>query len=204
MGMRGRGPEHSSARVERYLQLAARDNMQIAQPSTAAQYFHLLRRQILRAVAEAADCLYAEEHAAASECGFADQRIFRFRIFVMCCRRRRLLMPSDCSCVLARLGMNYASSGRSAGILRPGLSLSSSLYPWPEAELCAAIDAHPESHEVVWVQEEPENMGALSFVMPRLRRMVHNRHVLSIKRSAAASPATGKPEGARDGAADAD
>jgi 2-oxoglutarate dehydrogenase E1 component len=66
------------------------------------------------------------------------------------------------------------------------------LYPWPEEEILAAIHAHPEAREVVWVQEEPENMGALSFVMPRLRRLVRDgRQVLSIKRSAAASPATG-------------
>jgi 2-oxoglutarate dehydrogenase E1 component len=65
------------------------------------------------------------------------------------------------------------------------------LYPWPEAELTAAIAAHPEAREIVWVQEEPANMGAHSFVMPRLRRLAQGHSVLSVKRSAAASPATG-------------
>jgi 2-oxoglutarate dehydrogenase E1 component len=57
--------------------------------------------------------------------------------------------------------------------------------------LKAAIEAHPAAHEIVWVQEEPANMGAFNFVMPRLRRLAGDRQVLSVKRSAAASPATG-------------
>ncbi len=72
-----------------------------------------------------------------------------------------------------------------------GIIFIDQLYPWPETELVAALNAHPNAHEVIWVQEEPENMGAHSFVMPRLRRLARDRQVLSIKRSAAASPATG-------------
>jgi 2-oxoglutarate dehydrogenase E1 component len=72
-----------------------------------------------------------------------------------------------------------------------GIVFVEQLYPWPEGELAAAIAAHPNAHEVVWVQEEPANMGAHSFVMPRLRRLAQDRSVLSVKRSAAASPATG-------------
>jgi 2-oxoglutarate dehydrogenase E1 component len=93
-----------------------------------------------------------------------------------------------------KIGHELRVEREKRGDTSTGIIFVEQLYPWPEAELCAAIDAHPESHEVVWVQEEPENMGALSFVMPRLRRIVHNRHVLSIKRSAAASPATGSPK----------
>jgi 2-oxoglutarate dehydrogenase E1 component len=65
------------------------------------------------------------------------------------------------------------------------------LYPWPEAEIAAVLDRHPKAHEIVWVQEEPANMGALSFVVPRLRRIARGRQVHTVKRSAAASPATG-------------
>ncbi len=72
-----------------------------------------------------------------------------------------------------------------------GIVFLEQLYPWPEKELVAEIERHPEAREVVWVQEEPDNMGALSFVVPRLRRLLPKHKVLSIKRSAAASPATG-------------
>ena len=65
------------------------------------------------------------------------------------------------------------------------------LYPWPERELAAALDRHPGAKDIVWVQEEPANMGALSYVMPKLRQMAHDRPVLSVKRTASASPATG-------------
>jgi 2-oxoglutarate dehydrogenase E1 component len=65
------------------------------------------------------------------------------------------------------------------------------LYPWPEEELRAAIAKFPRAEEIVWVQEEPANMGALSFVVPRLRKLAKNIPVRSVKRSAAASPATG-------------
>ena len=72
-----------------------------------------------------------------------------------------------------------------------GIVFLEQLYPWPETELAEEIARHPDAREVVWVQEEPDNMGALSFVMPRLRRQFPERRVLSVKRSAAASPATG-------------
>jgi 2-oxoglutarate dehydrogenase E1 component len=65
------------------------------------------------------------------------------------------------------------------------------LFPWPEEELQAALDQYPEAEEIVWVQEEPANMGAFSYVMPQLRRLAGDRAVLSVKRSAAATPATG-------------
>jgi len=64
------------------------------------------------------------------------------------------------------------------------------LFPWPEKEMQAALDMHPGA-EVVWVQEEPANMGALFYVMPHLRRMARDRVVVSVKRHESASPATG-------------
>ncbi len=73
-----------------------------------------------------------------------------------------------------------------------GIIFIEQLYPWPEVELQAALDQHPNAHEIVWVQEEPANMGAFTYVMPELRRMAgDHRTVLSVKRSANASPATG-------------
>jgi 2-oxoglutarate dehydrogenase E1 component len=72
-----------------------------------------------------------------------------------------------------------------------GIIFIEQLYPWPEAELKIALDQHPDAKEIVWVQEEPANMGAFTYVMPELRRMAGDRTVLSVKRKANASPATG-------------
>jgi len=73
-------------------------------------------------------------------------------------------------------------------------NLIEQLYPWPEAELSAAIAQHSNAKEIVWVQEEPANQGPLNYVMPRLRKLAGNRAVLSVKRTASASPATGSPK----------
>jgi 2-oxoglutarate dehydrogenase E1 component len=72
-----------------------------------------------------------------------------------------------------------------------GVLFIEQLYPWPADEIAAALERYPKAHEIVWVQEEPANTGALSFVVPRLRRAARGRQVHSVKRSAAASPATG-------------
>lgn len=72
-----------------------------------------------------------------------------------------------------------------------GIIFVEQLFPWPEEELQAALDQHPGAEEIVWVQEEPANMGALFHVTPHLRRMAGDRAVLSVKRSSSSSPATG-------------
>ena len=72
-----------------------------------------------------------------------------------------------------------------------GIIFLEQLYPWPEAELHAALLQHPDAHEIVWVQEEPGNMGAHGYVMPLLRQIATNRAVTSVKRINSASPATG-------------
>ncbi len=192
-GYEGQGPEHSSARVERYLQLAAHDNMQIAQPSTAAQYFHLLRRQMLRPwrkplVVFTPKSMLRHPNAVSPIESFSLSSFQNVLPETQIAEARRLLICTG------KIGHELRVEREKRGDTSTGIIFVEQLYPWPDAELCAAIDAHPESKEVVWVQEEPENMGALSFVMPRLRRMVRDRHVLSIKRSAAASPATGSPK----------
>ena len=189
-GYEGQGPEHSSARIERYLQLTAHDNIQVCQPSTAAQYFHLLRRQALRkwrkplivftpksmlrhpdAVSPVEELTRPAFQNVLPETGIQNAR--------------RLLICTG------KIGHELRVERQKRGDNTTGIIFIEQLYPWPEAELVAAIEAHPEVHEIIWVQEEPENMGAHSFVMPRLRRLAGERHVLSVKRSAAASPATG-------------
>ncbi len=190
-GYEGQGPEHSSARVERYLQLAAHDNMQITQPSTAAQYFHLLRRQMLRPWRKPLIVFTPKSMLrhpdALSPIEELNRPAFQNVLGDTTARNtKRLLLCTG------KIGHDLRVEREKRGAHTVAIVMLEQMYPWPEAELTAAIDAHPGAREIVWVQEEPENMGALQFVMPRLRRLVRDgRPVLSIKRSAAASPATG-------------
>jgi 2-oxoglutarate dehydrogenase E1 component len=189
-GYEGQGPEHSSARVERYLQLAAHDNMQICQPSTAAQYFHLLRRQAMRKwrkplIVFTPKSMLRHPDAVSPIEDFAQPHFLNVLPETEIASAKRLLICTG------KIGHELRVEREKRKDGTTGIIFLEQLYPWPETELEAAIKAHPEAHEVIWVQEEPENMGALSFVMPRLKRLASDRQVLSIKRSAAASPATG-------------
>ncbi|HTX40386.1 MAG TPA: 2-oxoglutarate dehydrogenase E1 component [Acidobacteriaceae bacterium] len=189
-GYEGQGPEHSSARVERYLQLAARDNIQICQPSNAAQYFHLLRRQAMRSwrkplVVFTPKSMLRHPDALSPIVDFSRSRFLPVLPETEIQNAQRLLIATG------KIGHELRVERAKRRDTSIGIVFLDQLYPWPEAELRAAIEAHPAAREIVWVQEEPANMGAFSYAMPRLRRLAGDRQVLSVKRSAAASPATG-------------
>ena len=188
-GYEGQGPEHSSARLERYLQLAAQDNMVIAQPSTAAQHFHLLRRQALRSwrkplIVFAPKSMLRHPDASSSLADLAAPGFQNVLADHSVQSPRRILLCSG------KIGHNLRVEREKRKDTGVAIVFLEQLYPWPEAEVQAALDQHREA-EVVWVQEEPANMGALFYVMPHLRRMARDRVVVSVKRSASASPATG-------------
>ena len=189
-GYEGQGPEHSSARIERFLQLAARDNIQICQPSNAAQYFHLLRRQALRSMAQAAHRLHAEKHAAQSRRVFCDRRSIDRPV------PDGSPDPGDGSATrvllcTGKIGHELVAERKRRRIHPTAIVFVDQLYPFPETELAAEMDRYTNAREFVWVQEEPGNMGAFAFMLPRLERLARGRSVLSVKRSASASPATG-------------
>jgi 2-oxoglutarate dehydrogenase E1 component len=189
-GYEGQGPEHSSARIERYLQLAAHDNIQICQPSTAAQYFHLLRRQAMRKwrkplVVFTPKSMLRNPDANSPVAGFEFPRFQNVLPETEIPQVNRLLLCTG------KIGHELRIERAKRKDSTTGIVFLEQLYPLPEAELTAEVARHPAAREIVWVQEEPDNMGALSFVVPRLRRLFPDRKVLSIKRSAAASPATG-------------
>jgi 2-oxoglutarate dehydrogenase E1 component len=188
-GFEGQGPEHSHARPERFLQLAARDAFQVVQPSTAAQYFHLLRRQMLRRWRKPLVVLTPKSllrHPSSAS---------RIEEFAAGEFRRVIAEPSPAA------DRVLVSSGKIAHDLRRerdrrqggGAALVSleELTPFPAAEMAAAFDACPKAGEIVWVQEEPANMGALAYVAPILERLAGGRAFRAISRSAAGSPATG-------------
>jgi 2-oxoglutarate dehydrogenase E1 component len=189
-GYEGQGPEHSSARMERYLQLAAQDNIQIAQPSTAAQYFHLLRRQALRKwrkplIVFTPKSMLRHPDAMSSIADLGKASFQNVLPDNEVQNPRRLLVCTG------KIGHNLRVERAKRQDMSVGIVFVEQLYPWPEAELKAALDQHPDAAEIVWVQEEPANMGALSFVQPRLKRVAGDRPVLTVKRTASASPATG-------------
>lgn len=189
-GFEGQGPEHSSARVERFLQLAGEDNWQVCQPSNAAQYFHLLRRQALRAwrkplIVFTPKSMLRHADAASPIAEFSRARFLPVLPDAEVGDARRVLLATGK--VLHELRAERRRRG-AGDIAVVGLE---QMYPFPEAELVAELDRHPGAREVLWVQEEPANMGAFSFVDPILDRVARGRSVRSVKRSASASPATG-------------
>jgi len=189
-GYEGQGPEHSSARIERYLHLAAGDNIQICQPSTAAQYFHLLRRQALRAwrkplIVFTPKSMLRHPDASSRLTDFTAPRFLNVIPDNSVQSPRRLLVCTG------KIGHNLRVEREKRKDTSVAIIFLEQMYPWPEEEMQAALDQHPEATEIVWVQEEPANMGALFHVLPHLRRMAADRAVLSVKRSASASPATG-------------
>ena len=189
-GYEGQGPEHSSARIERYLHLAAGDNIQVCQPSTAAQYFHLLRRQAMRAwrkplIVFTPKSMLRHADASSQLADFAAERFLNVIPDNSVKAPRRLLVCSG------KIGHNLRVEREKRKDMSVGIIFLEQMYPWPEAEMQAALDQHPEATEVVWVQEEPANMGALFHALPNLRRMAADRAVVSVKRSASSSPATG-------------
>jgi 2-oxoglutarate dehydrogenase E1 component len=192
-GYEGQGPEHSSARIERYLQLCARDNMQVCQPSSAAQFFHLLRRQALRKWRKPLVCFTPKSMLrhpdAASD--LAALSAPRFRTIIPDTHAT----PSEVMHIVlctGKIGRDLGAERKRLNNTNTAILLLDQIYPFPEQDILDALAPYTNAHEMVWVQEEPANMGADSFVKPRLRRLVGDKlPVRSIKRQAAASPATG-------------
>jgi 2-oxoglutarate dehydrogenase E1 component len=191
-GYEGQGPEHSSARIERYLQLAAEENMQICQPSTAAQYFHLLRRQIRRPWRKPLIVFTPKSmlrHPDASST-IEEFSVPRFQPVVPDREiqdAKRILIASG------KVGHELRAERRRRKDSTTAIFFLDQLYPLPRPEICEALQAHPNARDIVWVQEEPSNMGPFGYVMPRLQRLMQqqDRVLRSVKRSASASPATG-------------
>jgi 2-oxoglutarate decarboxylase len=174
-GYEGAGPEHSSARIERFIQLAAEGNIRIANPSTAAQYFHLLRRQALIAKARplvvfTPKGLLRLPRATSTRAELTGGG-FQFVIDDPGARQR----PEAVTRLVLCTGKIYydieaapkRERAESVAVARVEL-----LYPFAKAELAALIASYPGLKEIVWVQEEPRNMGAWSVMQRRMPELV--------------------------------
>jgi 2-oxoglutarate dehydrogenase E1 component len=189
-GYEGQGPEHSSARIERFLQLAARDNIQICQPSNAGQYFHLLRRQALRKwrkplVVFTPKSMLRHPDALSPLEDLTHQKFLPVIPDTEAQNAKRILICTG------KIGHELRTERQKRNELSTAIIFLEQMYPFPEAELKAELERHRTARDIVWVQEEPANMGALSYMLPRLKHITDDRPVFSVKRSASASPATG-------------
>ena len=202
----GQGAEHSSARLERFLQMCAEDNIQVAYPTTPAQYFHLLRRQVKRTfrkplVVMTPKSLLRLPAAVSPVSDFAADSTFRE---VLDDDRRgsqgepaggspsQGTNPELVTRVLVCSGKVYfdlAKKRDELGTQAVAVLRLEQLYPWPEAQLAAVLGRYRRAQQWVWVQEESQNMGGWTFAEPRLRAM--NFPFEYVGRDASASPATG-------------
>jgi 2-oxoglutarate dehydrogenase E1 component len=192
----GQGPDHASARPERFLQLAADMNCRIANCTTAAQYFHLLRRQAavlltdpLPLVVLTPKSLLRHPMVASAPRELAEGR-FRTVIDDEDARTR----VSEVRRVIACSGKVYvdlAGSDRRAAARDVAICRVEQLYPVPSQNLRTLLDQYSNADEVVWMQEEPENMGSWDFIRPHLQDAADGRPVRLIARPRSASPAEG-------------
>ncbi len=199
-GYEGQGPEHSSARVERFLQTCAEDSMQVVNCTSSSQFFHVLRRQMHRAyraplVIFTPKSLLRHPKAASPVEEFTAGR-FREVIDDPIAASR----PGDVRRVIACVGKVYFDlveerakrmAGREHEI---AVVRVEQLYPWPEAELSEIFGRYASAERRIWCQEEPRNMGAWTFVRDRLESIIGKSGDLSYAgRAEAASPAAGSP-----------
>jgi multifunctional 2-oxoglutarate metabolism enzyme len=213
-GYEGQGPEHSSARLERYLQLCAANNLQVCYPTSPAQYFHLLRRQIrsgferplvvmtpksllrLPAAGSSLDQLTSGgfrpliDDAELNDPGRVERVVLCsgkvFYDLIEARKKARLSSPTDGS----RLSSPTAREGSFED--RVAIIRFEQFYPFPQRALKEALARYPNARQLVWCQEEPRNMGGWSFMESRLENLVprcdRSRY---IGRAESASPATG-------------
>ncbi|HUA16094.1 MAG TPA: 2-oxoglutarate dehydrogenase E1 component [Verrucomicrobiae bacterium] len=189
-GYEGQGPEHSSARIERFIQLAAKHNIQIAQPSNAAQYFHLLRRQALRhwrkpLIVFTPKSMLRHPDASSPIEDFTHKNFLNVIPDTTVGEAERILICTG------KIGHELQAERNRRKDSSTAIVFLEQLYPFPEEEIVAELDRHGKHADIVWVQEEPANMGALFNMLTRLKRIAGERHVLSVKRSSSPSPATG-------------
>jgi 2-oxoglutarate dehydrogenase E1 component len=195
-GYEGGGPEHSSARLERFLQLCAENNMVVAYPSTPAQYFHILRRQALRADRKPLILMQPKSllRAPVAASRLEDLATGAFQSVIddaaLAPRRGEVRRLVFCT---AKMYYDLLKARGDRGDV--ALVRIDELYPWPGDAVAAVVDQYPNVEDVVWAQEEPKNMGAWSYVAPQLR--VATGNMLTIRyvgRPERASPAEGYKE----------
>jgi 2-oxoglutarate dehydrogenase E1 component len=191
-GYEGAGPEHSSARLERFLQLCAENNMQVCVPSTPAQMFHMLRRQMHQSFRKPL-IVMTPKSLLRHELSVSALEDLSRGAFARVIGEVDELPPAEVRRVVFCSGKVYfdlLKARRKEGLRDVALVRIEQLYPFPGEEYQAVLNRYPSLREVVWCQEEPQNQGAWYQIRHRLQEFVR-RPVLYAGRAPAAAPATG-------------
>jgi 2-oxoglutarate dehydrogenase E1 component len=190
-GYEGQGPEHSSARLERFLQLCAEENVFVANCTTPASFFHLLRRQALQPLRKPLVVMSPKSLLRHPECVSSLDELAQGRFEPLLVDRevsdpRRLVFCSG------KIYFELRAARAALGATDVALLRLEQLYPFPAAQIREVLAAHPQA-EVVWCQEEPRNMGAWPILDEWFAELLDGRAPRYVGRLRAAAPATGSP-----------
>jgi multifunctional 2-oxoglutarate metabolism enzyme len=193
-GFEGQGPEHSSARLERFLQLAGEDNLQVAVPSTPAQYFHLLRRQALRANRKPLVVMTPKSllRLPAARSTAEELTGGQFHEVLPDPEGPEPQAVTRVAFSSGKVWYELAKRRRDGDHGNLALPRIEQLYPFPAEAIRRQLDAHPDAEQVLWVQEEPENMGAWWYLRLRAEEELGVR-LQGATREEGAAPAAGSP-----------
>ncbi|HET7773347.1 MAG TPA: 2-oxoglutarate dehydrogenase E1 component, partial [Burkholderiaceae bacterium] len=194
-GYEGQGPEHSSARPERFLQLCAENNMQVVQPTTAAQIFHLLRRQMIRLFRKPLVIMTPKSLLRNKDAGSPLSELARGHFQTVIGEQDATIKAEKVKRVLACSGKVYydlVNTRKERGADDVAIIRVEQLYPFPHKAFGEALSKFPKATEVVWVQDEPQNQGYWFFVQHHLlENMSEGQKLAYAGRPASASPAVG-------------
>jgi len=189
-GYEGMGPEHSSARLERFLQLCAEDNMQVCNPSTPAQYFHLLRRQVKRNFRKPLVVMTPKSLLRHPLAVSKLEEMAAGHFSEVLDDPKEIEKPERVLICSGKIYYDLVEKMRQMQRSNVVIMRIEQFYPFPAEQLKGLIAKQKKAGQWLWVQEEPENMGGWRFIQPYLRNML-NKSVSYIGRKAAASTATG-------------
>jgi 2-oxoglutarate dehydrogenase E1 component len=191
-GYEGQGPEHSSARLERYLQLCAEHNLRVAYPTTPGQYFHILRRQALLTERRPLVLMQPKSLLRLPEAASHLAELSSGSFHPVLDDPSNMVIPDQVRRLVFCAGKIYYDLAHAEHSPQIAIVRVEELYPWPHEAISAVLERYPGVEEVVWAQEEPKNAGAWTFVAPRLRAAVGNTvPIRYVGRPERASPAEG-------------
>lgn len=189
-GYHGQGPEHSSARLERFLQACAEDNIQVANCTTPAQYFHLLRRQAIREIRKPLVVMTPKGLLRDKRATSPIEELATGRFQEILPDPQAPQNPTRLILCSGKVYYDLVAHRQTAGISDTSIVRVEQLYPLHERNLLAAAAPFGKDTRVVWCQEESQNMGSWSYIEPRLRTLF-GREIHYAGRDASSSPATG-------------